>query len=79
MKPFIPMAFVAIATGYLAGCSDSAPESPNDAFSGLANVHGVDAVVEDSALIDERLIAQNADGNWGASVFEKETVLTERP
>ena len=39
----------------------------------------VDAVVEDSALIDERLIAQNADGNWGASVFETETVVTERP
>ena len=75
MKPFIPMAFVAIATGCLAGCSDSAPESPSDSFSGLANVHGVDAVVEDSALIDERLIAQNADGNWGASVFETETCL----
>ena len=29
--------------------------------------------------IDKILVAQNADGNWGASVFEKETVLTERP
>ena len=79
MKPFIPMAFVAIAIGCLAGCSESPPESSSDAFSGLANVHEVDAVIEDTALIDERLIAQNADGNWGASVFEKETVLTERP
>ena len=79
MKPFIPMAFVAIAMGYLAGCSDSAPESPSDAFSGLANVHGVDAVIEDTALIDERLMTQNPVGNWAASVFEKETVLTERP
>ena len=79
MKPFIPMAFVAIAIGCLAGCSESPPESSSDAFSGLANVHEVDAVIEDTALIDERLIAQNADGNWGASVFETETVLTERP
>ena len=49
MKPFIPVALVAIAMGYLAGCSDSAPESSSDTFSGLANVHGVEAVVEETA------------------------------
>lgn len=62
----------------LTSCSDEQVNQSSEEFSSLADVHNDAFVIEDTEMIDQILIDQNADGNWSASVFETESILTER-